>query len=548
MTSLVEQKQPNRKRRKAMTLPETEIARKIGDEWKVREDEYLQREEKREEDYLAKVIIVTPNGPEDGMPLNNIPELKNKILEHEHMNLTDAAEQIDTLVNNIINPHSKYVKHHDNVNETIYYTAKDNPVERIEADDPRVINEIKEEESKVPAKQKWTYCQKNCVNQLKPKIKKELTSTAYMLRLLSNSVIDMSEGESKPLKFFYDPVNNDKLTKIWENDHKYFELEVLDENSPKGRLIMGLGPSASGKTYWAKNAIKLLSSSIPNFPNSFLSVDGGDVRKYSEIYQDIIKALNDHPGVRGFTNLVKASKFDFLHKNLFSAGDVKKSMKSYLQMQSENYTERINIQQRLHKHKEIELTSPVSIYVPETASSNPVSSKAFKKAVTPFVNITNDKEWIGLYIWQGKTEKADKQWVKKIKKKYTILANENIGAKSTTVSGTSREEEEGKKYSSGAYGMSQANGLYAIKKAPGGRINIHNSGGKMTGETFNKSVVIEYPNKKGERILNQEKLNEFNAIYIEEDNVPTSVSGGGRRTRRPRRNSRKRRKTRRKKK
>ena len=93
--------------------------------------------------------------------------------------------------------------------------------------------------------------------------------------------------------------------------------------------------------------------------------------------------------------------------------------------------------------------------------------------------------------------------------------------------------------------MSQSNGLYSIKKAPGARINIHNSGGKMTGETFNKSVVIEYPNEKGERILNQESLNNFNAIYIEENQVPTSLLSGGRRTRRLRRKSRKRRRTRR---
>ena len=312
---------------------------------------------------------------------------------------------------------------------------------------------------------------------------------------------------------------------------------------------MGLGPSASGKTYWAKNAIKLLSSSIPNFPNSFLSVDGGDVRKYSEIYQDILRSLRLHPGVKGFANLVKASKFDFLHKNLFSSGDVKKKMKKYLLSQSQKYTERVNVLMRRNKHKLLELVSPVSIYVPETASGAITKDKAFKKAVKPFMEITNDPLWIGLYIWQGKTPELDRRWVTKIKKKYlNQLGDENIDAMSTTVSGTTREEEEGKKYSSTAYGMSQSNGLYAIKKAPGGRINIHNSGGKMTGEDFNKSVVIEYPNEKGERILNQEKLNDFNAIYIAENKVPASLQSGGRRTRRLRRNTRKRRRTRRRKK
>lgn len=540
MASFLEQKKPfpEKRRRKAMNMEELRRIEQIGDEVEEIERKKLEKEEKRENTYLAKVIIVTPEGPDGGVPLNELPELKEKILKPEYMNLTNAAEEIDTLVNNVINPNSKYIKHHDNDNKTIYYTSTNNPHERIEADDLRVIGETKE--SKEPVKQKWTYCKKDCVNQLKPKIVKELNSTAYMLRLLSNSVIDMSEDKSKPLKFFYDPSNNDKLTKEWENDHKYFELKVLDENTQKGRLIMGFGPSASGKTYWAENAIKLLNSSIPNFPNSFLSVDGGDVRKYSEIYQDIIQALNDHPGTSGFANLVKASKLDFLHENLFSSGDVKKKIKSYLLLQSEKYTHRMN-SQRANNNEDIELMSPVSIYVPETASSSPLRVSAYKKAVNPYINITNDKKWIGLYIWQGKTPKLDRQWVKKIKKKYQKkLGNENIEAKSTTVSGTSREEEEGKKYSRSAFRLSERNGLYAIKQAPGGSIIIHNSGGEMTEGTFNKSVVIEYPNKNNQRILNQEKLNSFNAIYIKEAKVPVSVSSGGRRTRRLRKKSSKR--------
>lgn len=544
MSSLLEEKhQPfkEKRRRNAMSLKETKQIVKIGNEAEEIERKKIENEEKRENTYLAKVIIVTPGGPDEGVSLNELPGLKEKILKPEYMNLTNAAEEIDTLVNNLINPNSKYIKHHDNENKTIYYTAKNNPQERIEAHDVRVTGETKEskesKESKEPVKQKWTYCKKDCVNQLKPKIVKELNSTAYMLRLLSNSVIDMSEDKSKPLKFFYDPSNNDKLTKEWENDHKYFELKVLDENTQKGRLIMGFGPSASGKTYWAENAIKLLNSSISNFPNSFLSVDGGDVRKYSEIYQDIIIALRDHP-VGGFTNLVKASKLDFLHTNLFSSSDVKKKIKSYLLLQSEKYTQRMNAQ-RANNNADIELMSPVSIYVPETASSSPLRVSAYKKAVSPFIKITNDNEWIGLYIWQGKTSNLDKKWVKKIKKKYSNkLGNENIEAKSTTVSGTTREEEEGKKYSSSAYRMSERNGLYAIKQAPGGRINIHNSGGKTTKKTFNKSVVIEYANKNNQHILNQEKLNSFNAIYIREAKVPVSLLSGGRMTRRLRKKSR----------
>ena len=75
------------------------------------------------------------------------------------------------------------------------------------------------------------------------------------------------------------------------------------------------------------------------------------------------------------------------------------------------------------------------------------------------------------------------------------MVNENIDALSTTVSGKGRELTEGKKYSSSAYNYSKKHGYQALKKAPGARIDIHNSGGKKTNDSkFNKSVVIEYPN------------------------------------------------------
>ena len=66
-----------------------------------------------------------------------------------------------------------------------------------------------------------------------------------------------------------------------------------------------------------------------------------------------------------------------------------------------------------------------------------------------------------------------------------------------------------------------------MRIAPGARIDIHNSGGKKTGETFNKSVVQEYPNKDGRYILSQEMLTPYNAIYIQK----SGKKRGGRRTR-----------------
>ena len=189
--------------------------------------------------------------------------------------------------------------------------------------------------------------------------------------------------------------------------------------------------------------------------------------------------------------------------------------------------------------------------MPETLGSPdvPFMKDGFEKGVDKYVKITGDNNWIGLYIWQGRTPQKDAEWVKQFKDKNLKLRSENIDAVSTTVSGKGRELKEGKKYSSKAYNTSKNHGYQALKKAPGARIDIHNSGGKKTNGEFNKSVVIEYPNANGEYLLNEEMLDEFNSLYLRK---PLNLLGhvGGRRTRRRlrRKSRRKRTKRRRKKK
>ena len=435
-----------------------------------------------EVNYLENVMLKFPDNSEE--QINAVPEIRNQILTPDIMNLTDAEEQIEETIDLV--------------------TGK---------------KETKIQEGKA----QWIYCEKNCVKALSSQIKKEIHSTAFMLRVLSNSVIDTTandkgEDGQLPLKFSYVNPNGEKLTGKWENDQKFFKLEKLDPQTERSRLIMGLGPSAAGKTFWARNVIKLMRKANNNFPRSFLSVDGGLVRELSYIYQDIIRALAKHPKINGLHNLV-SSGWDPFHKSLFSAGKVKKSIQEYLKTQKTNN----------------EL--PVSIYVPETLGS-PAGS-GFKSKVEKYVKITEDNNWIGLYIWQGRTPQEDQKWVNKFKQKNQNIGNENIDALSTTVSGKGRELTEGKKYSSSAYNYSKKHGYQALKKAPGARIDIHNSGGKKTNGVFNKSVVIEYPNAQGQYLLNQEMLDDFNSIYLQK---PIELLGqiGGRKTRRRlRRKSRK---------
>ena len=436
-----------------------------------------------EMNYLENVIVVI-NGQEK--QLNTVPEIRNQILNPEIMNLTDAEEQIE-----------------------------------------EVIDEVTEnKENKISAgNAKWIYCEKACVKALSSQIKREINSTAFMLRVLSNSVIDTTaddEGKNGqfPLKFIFELGTNGKLTGVWENDHQYFKLKELDPQSQESRLIMGLGPSAAGKTFWAKNVIKLMGKANVNFPRSFLSVDGGLVRELSYVYQDIIRALAKHPKINGLNNLV-SSGWDPFHKSLFKAGHVKSAIREYLKTQKPFSDSKL----------------PVSIYVPETLG-NPMSD-GFKKGVDKYVKITGDNNWIGLYIWQGRTPEEDHKWVNKFKIANPEFVNENIDAVSTTVSGQGRELTEGKKYSSSAYNYSKKHGYHALKKAPGARIDIHNSGGKKTNGEFNKSVVIEYPNANGEYLLNQQMLDEFNSIYLSKQLNLLGQIGGRKTRRRLRRKSKK---------
>lgn len=436
-----------RARRTAMTLPDIE---KLLDT-----------------DYLAKVNI-------ENYETTN-PNLMNEILNQDIFNFTIAKNTVDEVVRDIVNKDKKNRKHDDGI---------------------------------------WKYCNKSCVGKLIPLIKKELKSTAFMLRFMSNSTIDITADDTglmgqHPLTFIYKHNPAKPITGIWENDKDLFDLKPLDlRGNANARFIAGLGPSAAGKTYWAKNAIELLGKTDPTFPKSFLSIDGGAAREFSEVYQDIIHALESHPAIGGFKNLVSAG-WDPIHTSLFSAGKVKKATMAYLEEQKIKNNGR----------------GIVSLYVPETLG-NPL--KKSKPILDKFVEATGDYRWIGLYIWQGVTPKKDKEWVDKIKKQYSrSLASENIEAKSTTVSGQSREKTEGKLYSSSAYGTSKTHGLAMMKIAPGARIDIHNSGGKKTGDTFNKSVVQEYPNKDGRYILSQELLTPYNAIYIQK----SGKKKGGRRTR-----------------
>jgi hypothetical protein len=323
-------------------------------------------------------------------------------------------------------------------------------------------------------KKSWETCSKDCFKSLQHLISKEITSTAYMLRLLTNSVITIDPNIK--LIFVY---NNQSLSGVWEEDCNKFMIKDMENKI--SRLIMGFGPSASGKTYWAKNIIKILYSSNVEFPKSFLTVDGGSAREFSEMYQYIIKTL-EQTKLGGFFNLVTAGMGRT--KSLFKSSKIKKSMIKYLKNQKNTGVK-------------------ISLYVPITLGS--CIKRFCYSSYEPFIDITRDNKWIGLIIYQHR-------------KGLECPYKENYRCLGCTESGKLREKTEGKKYSSKAYGNSMSNGKYAIGKSIGGKIMIHNSGGykyKEGGEfKFSKSIVTEYP-VQGKYLL-KSIPKEFNCIYLQE--------------------------------
>ena len=130
----------------------------------------------------------------------------------------------------------------------------------------------------------------------------ELNSTAYMLRVLTKAVLG---NKNKPIRFNVE--NGSTLTGIWNNDknHIYFENDNKNPNK-EGMLIMGFGPSASGKSFMGEQIIEIMKNAIVDgktfstigddktFSDLFFNIDGGEYRELSVVYQSVIKGIKDY--------------------------------------------------------------------------------------------------------------------------------------------------------------------------------------------------------------------------------------------------------------
>jgi hypothetical protein len=261
---------------------------------------------------------------------------------------------------------------------------------------------------------KWVECDSSISKTLKAFVATELNSTAFMIRALCMCVMvsdTIKSADMPPITFTFNG-GAEHMTGNWDEDKENITMAYTTPNQTS-RLIMGFGPSASGKTYWAQNVINLFAASNPTFPTTFFSIDGGLYRSASMIYSMIIDCIKK-TCIAGFSNLVSSDD----EKSIFRARTVKENVEGYL---------------KLCKSKGL----GISLYVPEslgTCGWTKTMTKPCLSKYQEYIDLSGDKDsWIGLLIWQHATGSGCK-------------FDEGKKCVGCEESGTKREIQEGKKY------------------------------------------------------------------------------------------------------
>ena len=314
------------------------------------------------------------------------------------------------------------------------------------------------------SQQGWINCGKpTCFNICSQNVLKEINSTAYYLRTITASLLQIQQQGQDEYSVSFQVINPENITGLWNNDYSNLILQInqgeneIDSTSiPNGRLIMGFGPSASGKTYCAKQIIYLMTMVDGSFPKYFLSIDGGIYREECLTYQTILDCIRaNNSQVKGFNNLVSTNAFT---SSIFDSNIVKAKINGYLKY--------------LKEQKNIKM----NLYVPDTLS---VCMPSCNSIYGKYIYLTGDNNWIGTLIWQ--------HMYGGMQCSYGTKYGEQFQCKGCTESGQEREIKEGKKYSNSAWNSSYKNGRLSMMKAPNYRFFIHNSGSHE-----NWSIVKDY--------------------------------------------------------
>lgn len=294
----------------------------------------------------------------------------------------------------------------------------------------------------------------------------ETSSTYYFLKILAKSLLYDSTSEHVKLKIEFngnlseftglvkDDIEKISIKKIFRRDKKT-NMPSYEELSDGGHLIMLIGPSASGKTYHAKNAIKIISSSLSDrgYPKYFFCLDGGIYREQSFVYQKILEQIHSKC-VSGLSD----------YEGLFKKHNPIGWMTTFYAKNNFNLCVASTLVSELSKEK--------------------FSLSPFEKIVEKYKNMAgipvNEPnlyyKLVFIMIYQHKTGGVNCDY---------SLIDEKYKCNGCLAEGLKRQQKEGKKYSSSSYDFSKmicdkiinkyssTNLCLTIHNATGGSGNIH---------------------------------------------------------------------------
>jgi hypothetical protein len=369
----------------------------------------------------------------------------------------------------------------------------------------------------------WMNCPPVETKQLKELVDAETSSTLYMLRIISGSIITSEEFNEKykdanelPIKPYITfkiraGFNETRFTGLWDNDKKIIDLSVFKRTDVgmKTCLIMAFGPSASGKTAIGQSVVSGLHM-CGIVQEQFLKIDGGDYRELSEVYQNIIKTIPSKQ-ILGFNNM---------HGEIFKAGKIKERILDYLLLQrlriktpdsdvdwrkaepSPDLIRDYNKEHGIDRSVTFEFNpdTEINLYVPDTAVS---CGSSCTSKIEEYNIISGNNEWIGLNIYQhlgldtGMSGTIFRKFLSNsnIANKFgkCTYLNDQYKCKSCKISGEEREVKEGKKYDYSTYPLAILQGERLARTATRGWMIIHSGGGnkfKLTNPETNNEITL----------------------------------------------------------
>lgn len=300
----------------------------------------------------------------------------------------------------------------------------------------------------------WGLCLDSCLEVCSEAVSDELDHIQYYINIFENGFLNVTPEFSGIETDSWKTVKYDfKVTRLKQSH----SIKRGGSPWPGGQevdLVLVSGPSASGKTFWTK--MGLLDVLFPE--TSFFAIDGGDYREVSVMYQlinllakspkDITVNLEDTAikdetlkqriaeldlkgwGGEGFENLNPSSLHDYAaRKNkhieshaIFDSDLVKASVKQFL--------------------KNCHNSTKFSLVIPDTLTGS-ISKKFFAK----WWNLSSTNRKIMkcvVHVYQHHSVFAKQEFARPYSKGKVRCC------KTTYQSGTEREKQEGKKYTTGS--------------------------------------------------------------------------------------------------